>query len=203
MEPTSVSAAFMATARLISIVIEFDHVPDDIKSYLDLVRQCHNDVQQLIESRNEHIDLLNQRPNDLTRVNSIIESAVRSLQNVAAIIEKSRPEACSGKTSFVKRFMWTYFDKGSFHRNLPLVTHNHNAVLSELGYVRQLGTMNPAGNTHGRQTRFGYVEDAQESQDMGLLIELLGGLSAPPNGMRSPVEVAERSTTLIRPRFTC
>ncbi|KAK8054454.1 hypothetical protein PG994_009521 [Apiospora phragmitis] len=174
------AAAFpMKPSRLLSLVLEFDKVPDDIRSCLELVRVCHTNVQKLIVKRNEHIDLLTRhRPSDLAHVNHVIESALRSLQDVAALVEKSRPEMHSGKTNFAKRFWWTYSDKESFRKHLPLINHHHNAVSSELAYLRQLGSSS-ASDAKQSDPSFGRIEHNRTPQDMGLLIELLGGLSVP------------------------
>ncbi|KAK8045764.1 hypothetical protein PG996_013828 [Apiospora saccharicola] len=167
------NTALVKTSRFFSAVVEFDKVPDDIQSCLDLVRTCHASVQKLIARRNEHIDLLTRRPNDLAHVNSVIESALGSLRDVAAIVERSWPQSSrGGRTTFTfaKRVRWTCSDKESFRKHLPLVNQHHNAVSSELAYLGQLGstsTTASTGATPERNPSFGRVENRRNCQDMG------------------------------------
>ncbi|KAK8137317.1 hypothetical protein PG984_005257 [Apiospora sp. TS-2023a] len=176
----SADGAMVKTSRFLSNVVDSDKVPDDIQSCLELVRTCHANVQKLIAKRNEHIDLLTRRPNDLAHANGVIESALGSLQDVAVIVERSRPKLTSGgKTTFAKRFRWTYSDKESFRKHLPLVNHHHNAVSSELAYLGQLGSLTVSSSTPGRNPSFGRVENRRTFQDMGLLVDLMGGFSFP------------------------
>lgn len=184
-ESVRASGAMAKTSRFLSMMVEFDKVPDDIQSCFELVRACHANVQKLIAKRNERIDLLTRRPNDLAHVNSVIEDALSSLQEVAAIVERSRPQASGGKTTFAKRFRWSYSDKESFRKHLPLVNHHHNAVSSEMAYLGQLGGTRTSGNAPERNPSFGRVENRRTFEDMGLLVDLLGGLSVPREGMKS------------------
>ncbi|KAK7952940.1 hypothetical protein PG988_013634 [Apiospora saccharicola] len=192
-DPVRGDGTMVKTSRFLSNVVDFDKVPDDIQSCLELVRTCHANVQKLIAKRNEHIDLLTRRPNDLAHANGVIESALGSLQDVAAIVERSRPKPTSGgkKTTFAKRFRWTYSDKESFRKHLPLVNHHHNAVSSELAYLGQLGSLTTSSSTPGRNPSFGRVENRRTFQDMGLLVDLLGGIVA---SVRS-VQTASITTT--------
>lgn len=182
-EPVRASGAMVKTSRFFSAVVEFDKVPDDIQSCLELVRTCHANVQKLIAKRNELIDLLTRRPSDLAHANGVIESALGSLQDVAAIVERSRPQTSGGKTTLAKRFRWSYSDKESFRKQLPLLNHHHSAVSSELAYLGQLRSAMASSSTPGRNPSFGRVENRRTFQDMGLLVDLLGGLSLPPESM--------------------
>ncbi|KAK7912294.1 hypothetical protein PG985_014775 [Apiospora marii] len=182
--PVRSSGAMVKTSRFFSAVVEFDKVPDDIQSCLELVRTCHTNVQKLITKRNDHIELLTRRPNDLAHVNSVIEAALGSLQDVAVIVERSRPQTTGGRTTLAKRFRWTYSDKESFRKHLPLVNQHHNAVSSELAYLGQLGSAMSSAGAPERNPSFGRVENRRTFQDMGLLVDLMGGLSLPREGLQ-------------------
>ncbi|KAK7998940.1 hypothetical protein PG991_014615 [Apiospora marii] len=197
-EPVRASGAMVKTSRFFSAVVEFDKVPDDIQSCLEIVRTCHANVQKLIAKRNEHIDLLTRRPNDLAHVNNVIESALSSLQDVAAIVERSRPQTSGGRTTFAKRFRWTYSDKESFRKHLPLVNQHHNAVSSELAYLGQLAGAGSSSTAPERNPSFGRVENRRTFQDMGLLMDLMGGLSLPQDGLRGSNTSFAAATTSVQ-----
>ncbi|KAK7959039.1 uncharacterized protein PG986_003893 [Apiospora aurea] len=188
MEPAHPSTAFAKTARFFSLAVDSDKVPGDIQSCLDLVRTCHADVQKLIANRNERIDLLRLRPSDLAHINEVIESALRILQDVTAIVEASRSETGSGRTNLAKRFRWTYSDKERFAKHLPLIGQHHNAVRSELAYLRQMEGLRPSKNSaQESNSSFRRIGHKQKHQDVGHLVELLDGWSVAPSGTKPPL----------------
>ncbi|KAK8063048.1 hypothetical protein PG997_015145 [Apiospora hydei] len=188
MEPARPSTAISKTARFFSLAVDSDKVPDDIQSCLELVRACHADVQKLIAKRSERFDLLRLRPSDLAHINDVIESALRILQEVTAIVEASRSETGKGRNNLARRFRWTYSDKERFGKHLPLIGQHHNAVRSELAYLRQMEGLRPSKNTApGGNSSFGRIENKQKHQDVDHLVELLDEWSVVANSTKTPL----------------
>lgn len=135
--------ALCATYRLILFGIDITQVPSTIRQSLELVRTCYQDVQHLIELRQTYLSLLEKRPHVLDRVNSIISAATQGLAEVCAIVEKCRPEAHRGRTSFRCRFQWIFFDEKDFRAHEPVIARHHAAVLAELNFLRQIVRFTP------------------------------------------------------------
>lgn len=144
MDPTGAGTALLLTARLVGLAIELDQVPEDIRHCLELVQTCHRDTQHLIEMRNQNVVELQRRPKELERVDDIIITTLKGLQEVSELVEKCRPDANGGQTHLGKRLWWKYVDRDMFQMQLPIVERHHTSVVAELNYVRQLGLLSPA-----------------------------------------------------------
>ncbi|KAH7126110.1 hypothetical protein EDB81DRAFT_663142 [Dactylonectria macrodidyma] len=132
--------------RLTNLTIEYDQVPSEIRSCLELVRTCNKDLQLLIELRNEHLALLEQQTETLDRVNSIIEAAHVGLSEACEVVERCRPGAHRGKTPFRNRMKWILGDSLQFRNHEPVISRHHSAVLAELIFVRQMALWSPVAD---------------------------------------------------------
>lgn len=120
----------------------FQAVPNEIRVCLELVQTCHQDLQDLIALRNEHLKLLEAAPASiLKRLNNVIEQADRSLTAARHIVEKCRPAAHHRtKTPLHRQLEWIWSADSEFRRQEPLLSRHHAAVLAELNFLRQLAT---------------------------------------------------------------
>ncbi|KAK7994680.1 hypothetical protein PG990_013453 [Apiospora arundinis] len=186
-EPATCSAALLGIARFLAWIHELGEVPADIRKCLDLVRRCHEDVQFLIAILHENQHLLKWHPQDLGRVHLVIGAAVQSLQDVQAIVEKSRPEAHNGRTNIFKRMTWTCFDKHSFHKSESLVACHHRSVQGELTYVRAL-SLSQQPTTPNREGGVGM------SEELGLFMEMMDGLNLTTHNTQATFTETHSST---------
>ncbi|RGP79355.1 hypothetical protein FLONG3_2510 [Fusarium longipes] len=124
------------TYNIINLLIECHQASDQVRRSLELIRTCDRDLQHLITLREEHLDILERKPVELVRINSIIEDAHTGLLDIARIIEKCRPEACRGKMSFSRRLLWVQFDEMEFQSMVPVVNGQHQSVLTEIQFLR-------------------------------------------------------------------
>ncbi|KAF7554292.1 hypothetical protein G7Z17_g3032 [Cylindrodendrum hubeiense] len=163
--------------RLTSLTIEYDQVPDEIRCCLELVRTCNQDLQRLIELRNEHLALLEKQPDALERVNNIIGAAHKGLAEICEVVEKCRPEANRGKTPFRNRMKWIFGDSTQFRNQEPVISRHHATVLAELNFVRQVALWAPIAD----QQRVSESQTAEAPlpvfNNIGLLGDLMGDVS--------------------------
>jgi len=132
-----------ATLELILFTIELTLVPKRVARCLQLVRTCDADLQHLIDLRNDLLGLLERRPKELQRVDSIIDNATQGIAKVCRLVEKCRPEAHNGHTGLFARLWWRTIDSPEFDTQRPIIERQHNAVLHEVAFLRQLSLMTP------------------------------------------------------------
>ncbi|RSL51864.1 hypothetical protein CEP54_011198 [Fusarium duplospermum] len=126
------------TYHIIILAIESGQTNDQVRRSLELVRTCDRDLQHLISLRDEHLDILERKPIELERINSIIEDAHKGLIEVGRIVEKCRPEANKGRLPFARRGRWVLFDSKEFNSQVPVINSHHQAVLAEVTFLRQI-----------------------------------------------------------------
>ncbi|KAJ4214625.1 hypothetical protein NW759_010179 [Fusarium solani] len=126
------------TYHIITLAIETGQANDEVRRSLELVRTCDRDLQHLISLRDEHLDILERKPIELERINLIIEDAHKGLLEVGRIVEKCRPEANRGKLPFARRGRWVLFDSKQFNSQVPVINGHHQAVLTEITFLRQI-----------------------------------------------------------------
>lgn len=171
--------AIHASFNLLTCALDHDQVPNDIRRSLELVRTCDSDLQHLIELRQECLHLLQRRPRVLERVHNIIESARRGLQEVCEIVERCRPETDrGGKTTFSKCMAWVLVDASEFKSQEPIVSRHHAAVLAELNFLRQIALLAPVPETVRAEDKCGVREEAAVFDNVALLGDLLGDVTA-------------------------
>ncbi|RGP76301.1 hypothetical protein FLONG3_5347 [Fusarium longipes] len=129
--------------QLITLAIESGQVKDEVRRSLELVRTCDRDLQHLVSLRDEYLDILERKPIELDRVNTIIRAAYQGLAEVCKIVEKCRPEANQGKIPFSRRSRWIFLDSSDFSTQIPVVSSHHRAVLNEISFLRQIALQAP------------------------------------------------------------
>ncbi|KID81681.1 hypothetical protein MGU_10988 [Metarhizium guizhouense ARSEF 977] len=117
-------------------------VAKEIRRCLELVQTCHQDLQHLIDLRNEHLKLLESAPRRiLDRINRVIDSANQGLVEGRRIVEKCRPKAHRGmKMTLHNRLQWVLRSSVDFRGQEPVIIRHNAAVLAELNYLRQITT---------------------------------------------------------------
>ncbi|CAG2007374.1 unnamed protein product [Fusarium graminearum] len=131
------------TYHVIKLLIKCKQASDEVRRSLELVRTCDRDLQHLISLREEHLDILERKPIELVRVNSIIEDAHNGLLEVGRIVEKCRPEAQKKGLPFCRRGLWVMFDAEEFNSQVPVVNSHHQSVLTEIQFLRLIGIHAP------------------------------------------------------------
>ncbi|KID97347.1 hypothetical protein MAJ_06722, partial [Metarhizium majus ARSEF 297] len=121
---------------------EDGRVAKEIRRCLELVQTCHQDLQHLIDLRNEHLKLLEAAPQRiLDRINRVIDSANQGLVEGRRIVEKCRPKAHRGmKMTLHNRLEWVLRSSVDFRGQEPVIIRHNAAVLAELNYLRQITT---------------------------------------------------------------
>ncbi|KAJ9425934.1 hypothetical protein QL093DRAFT_2562496 [Fusarium oxysporum] len=109
------------TYQLITLAIESGQVSDEVRRSLELVRTCERDLQHLVGLREEYLDILERKPIELDRVNTIIRAAHQGLAEVCKIVEKCRPEANQGRIPFKRRSRWIFLDSTDFYTQIPVI----------------------------------------------------------------------------------
>ncbi|SPJ91990.1 uncharacterized protein FTOL_13644 [Fusarium torulosum] len=140
---SAAGGALRLTYQLITLAIESGKVNDEVRRSLELVRTCDRDLQHLVGLREEYLDILERKPIELERVNTIIRAAHRGLAEVCKIVEKCRPEANQGRIPFMRRSRWMFLDSTDFHTQIPVVSSHHRAVLNEISFLRQIALQAP------------------------------------------------------------
>ena len=117
-------------------------IAKEIRRCLELVQTCHQDLQHLIDLRNEHLKLLEAAPRRiLDRINRVIDSANQGLVEGRRIVEKCRPKAHRGmKMTLHSRLQWVLCSSVDFRGQEPVIIRHNAAVLAELNYLRQITT---------------------------------------------------------------
>ncbi|KAH7136761.1 hypothetical protein B0J13DRAFT_80666 [Dactylonectria estremocensis] len=188
--------------RLTSLTIEYDQVPSEIRSCLELVRTCNKDLQRLIELRNEHLSLLEKQPETLDRVNSVIEAAHAGLAEACEVVERCRPGAHGGKTPFRNRMKWILGDSLQFRNHEPVISRHHSAVLAELIFVRQMTLWSPIPEQQTAIERHSAEKAPMMFENITLLEDFMGDApvstspSTPAPQKSPPAVEASPSTSL-------
>ncbi|KAM0431468.1 hypothetical protein ACHAPT_005446 [Fusarium lateritium] len=167
--------ALCATHRLILSSIDVTQAPCTIRHSIELVRTCYHDVQHLIELRQTYLSLLEKQPFVLERVNFIISAATKELAEVCAILERCRPEEHRGRTSFLYRFQWIFFEEKEIRAHEPVMARQHASVLAELNFLRQMVLLTPMGD--GKIEPGGKRKETICFDNVLLLGDLIGGTS--------------------------
>lgn len=113
-------------------------VPKSLRHSFELVRTCNQDLQYLITLRNESTEQLEARLGALKRVDTVIVSANRGLEQAFRIVEKFRLDADRGKITLQNRMEWMLSDSREFQSQEPVISRHHAEVLAEINYVRSL-----------------------------------------------------------------
>ncbi|PFH62485.1 hypothetical protein XA68_13387 [Ophiocordyceps unilateralis] len=164
-----------STDQLINAAADGGQVPSKIRRSLELVRACNQDLQHLIHLRNEHLPVLQTKPRDLERVNSVIGEANNGLAEACRIVERFRPEAHPrSKMPLRRRLAWILGDSLEFQSQLPVVSRHHATVLAELNYVRQLALWTASAEGKDGESGTGTDNGADQYGNHLLLGDLIG-----------------------------
>jgi hypothetical protein len=169
--------------QIAALATEFDRIPGQVQSCLELVRTCDHDLQHLIQLRTEHAKLLERRLGAINRIDSIIKAARKGLNYVCKLVESCRPEAHEGKMPLKNRLRWALVDSREFQHQEPVISRYHAAILAELTFVRQLAVMASSGRQGKsremeRKKQFGLVaKPSQVFENLLLLEDIIGDLS--------------------------
>lgn len=148
----AVAGALRLTYQLVTLAIESGQVNDEVRRSLELVRTCERDLQHLVGLREEYLDILERKPLELDRVNTIIRAAHQGLAEVCKIVERCRPEANKGRIPFKSRSRWIFLDSTDFYTQIPVVSGHHRAVLNEISFLRQIALQAPVSVPDQAQT---------------------------------------------------
>lgn len=77
-----------AVVHLALWVSKAENAPKEVNRCLELVQLIYRDTQYLIELRNENLEILEQTPRELERINDIIITATRSIRDIGTLLEK-------------------------------------------------------------------------------------------------------------------
>lgn len=156
-------------------------LPGSIQRSLELVRTCHQDLQYLIDLRDENLEFLQTQPKILHRLNLVIAAAHHGLVDACRIVEKFRPEPRGGKTSFHSRVEWVFADSSEFRSQEPVISRHHASVLTELNFLRQLVLLPvvQAGLGNGKQPSLTKADakTIADFENMALLGDLMGDIT--------------------------
>lgn len=164
--------AFSSLRSALSAVAHTDRVPNEIRICLELVQTCHQDLQELITLRNNHLKLLEAAPVQiLERLNNVIEQANRGLASARCIVEKCRPEAhLANKVPLHSQIEWVWRASSEFRCQEPLLSRHHAAVLAELNFLRQITTWAMLENNVARMSHnAALLSNGYESMTKGKL----------------------------------
>ncbi|PHH79471.1 hypothetical protein CDD80_4698 [Ophiocordyceps camponoti-rufipedis] len=171
---TDGASRVVVEAGLVKLSDQSSQIPSKIRRSLQLVQACTQDLQHLIQLRNDNISVLQAKPLDLNRVNSVIGQANSGLAEARRIVEKFRPEAHPrGKTPLRKRLAWVLGDSTEFQSQLPVISRHHATVLAEINHVRQLALWASPSRGKGVEAGTG-AETADEFDNLLLLGDLIG-----------------------------
>ncbi|KAM5352023.1 hypothetical protein ACJ41O_004746 [Fusarium nematophilum] len=162
-----------ASYHFLTSALDQDQVPSEIRRSLEFVRTCEQDLQLLIELRNEHLPLLEQQPRALERVHSIIEAAQSGLAEVCELVERCRPEAHRGRTPLTSRMAWFLVDADDFRSHEFVISQHHNTVLAELNYLRNMALIASVTDP----PVMGAKKEKAVFDNLGLLGDILGDMS--------------------------
>jgi hypothetical protein len=148
-EPTSVaiisgiSTAVNATVTLVKFVHELKTTPIDVKTCLDLVSRVDEDIQYVVSLREKNLKHLSSTPDQLKRLDRIIAGANQSILDVGRLLEGCRREAHGGQVPMMGRMKWVLGDSTAFSRRTANLQQQHAAINVEIGFLRQLETLQP------------------------------------------------------------
>ena len=145
------------------------NAPQSVQRCLQLVEQIHGSLQHLIALRDENLARLVATPQELGRVNAVIDAAAETITDVGLLLEKYRPDADLGRASLKARIVWVVTDAESFSLCAPNLLIQHATVLSEINYLE---SWDPRLRMADRAER---TEPQRRFENVGLLQSILGG----------------------------
>ncbi len=157
--------------ELLIFGINLHQVPDAVGRCIELVRTCHDDLKALIRHRDELLPLLRSKPDDLHRVNTIIERSRATIGEMARLVDRLRT---NGRTPLRSRLEWMWSGADEFKSQEPLVSYQHRTILAELGFLRGLALVAPIVQSQGVGAR-AEPRPTVAWENLTLLDDMLGG----------------------------
>ncbi|UKZ74597.1 hypothetical protein TrVFT333_002267 [Trichoderma virens FT-333] len=170
-----VFSSIRSTYRAVSVAIDGEHISNDMRRSLELVRTCNQDLQELITLRNEHLHLLEKQPRSLERLNSIIEKVHNGLLDASRIVEKYRPELHSGKKSLQTQIAWAHRDSQEFQALGPTMSQHNATILAEISFLRSLTIITAQSEPEKTKESSG-SDDKTVFNNMELLEDFMGNV---------------------------
>ncbi|UKZ48045.1 hypothetical protein TrVGV298_002281 [Trichoderma virens] len=170
-----VFSSIRSTYRAVSVAIDGEHISNDMRRSLELVRTCNQDLQELITLRNEHLHLLEKQPRSLERLNSIIEKVHNGLLDASRIVEKYRPELHSGKKSLQTQIAWAHRDSQEFQALGPTMSQHNATILAEISFLRSLTILTAQSEPEKTKESIG-SDDKTVFNNMELLEDFMGNV---------------------------
>lgn len=140
---TSAASTLNALLELAVFVNKVRTCPDDVAACFKLVKCVSDDIEYAVSLRTKNRIVLDQRPYEARRIDSIIETAIDSLEDIARLVERCRPGAHGGKVPMMERLKWILRDSNSFVLRSRNLQAQHAAITGEISYLRQLILLEP------------------------------------------------------------
>ncbi|KAM0252775.1 hypothetical protein ACHAQJ_007613 [Trichoderma viride] len=170
-------SSIRSTYRAVSVAIDSGDISNDMRRSLELVRTCHQDLQLLIKLRHENLHILEDQPQSLERLNTVIEKVHSGMVDAYRIVEKYRPELHTGKTSLQNQIAWASHDSREFQTLGPIMSQHHAAVLAEITFLRSLRIITTTQNDIKKVEESSRSDSKSIFDNMGLLEDLMGDIS--------------------------
>lgn len=140
---SGLSGAATAALSCSTFVINLKNCSEDVKTCFDLVQRVWDDVHYALHLRTMYRGLLLKRPAEASRIDSVVQSAVKSVQDVGILIERVRTDETTKKFGLGNRLRWISGDSSSFVARTINLQAQHRAILTEITYLRNLDMMVP------------------------------------------------------------
>jgi hypothetical protein len=152
------SSAATAAITCSTFVINLKNCPQDVKTCFSLVKRVWDDVHYALHLRTKHRALLSQRQAEASRIDSVIQSAMQSVQDIGVLVERVRADATTKKIDLVKKLRWIAGDSSSFVARTSNLQAQHSAILTEIAYLRNLEMIEPLVDALGATTSFENID---------------------------------------------
>ncbi|PSR82547.1 hypothetical protein BD289DRAFT_12680 [Coniella lustricola] len=193
-DPSSLFQGVSAIVNLALWIAKAENAPKEVSRCLELVQLVYKDTQYLIELRNETLSTLEQTPRELARIDDVIITSTRSIQDIGGFLEKYRPAAHNGRTSVRSRIVWVLSDSETFSLRAPNLLVQHNTVLGEIQTLRTFQMIGPLLKaTREREIEIEKLDGPRKFENINLLHSLMG------NDSKRPQLQVSSSTTEFTP----
>lgn len=155
---TSISGAARAGLTCSSFVLSLKNCPEDVKTCFNLVKRVWEDVHYAVHLRTKHRGLLLERQTEAARIDSVLQSAILSVQDIGTLVERARVDISSQKIDIVRRLRWVTGDSSSFATRTRNLQAQQMAVLAEITYLRNLDMIEPLTEALSGNTSFENID---------------------------------------------
>ncbi|RDW63372.1 hypothetical protein BP6252_10917 [Coleophoma cylindrospora] len=142
----SIAKVLGPTVDRINFVCSLKNAPASTKTCLDIVNRVSDDINFAILLRHKHYAQLLAQPETLRRLDSILNSAKESIEDVGRLLENFRPDVNCGKISLASRLAWMLSNQQVFVERKSNLQQQHAAINVEIVYMRQFELLPPLVN---------------------------------------------------------